>query len=177
MGDSMLQVASHPFVLALEKGILLCDGAMGTLLHERGVPVSACLEAVNLDNPDLVASVHREYIEAGAQIIETNTFGGTGLRLNRYGLAKRVGEVNRRAVEIARGAVRESGESVFVAGAVGPIGVGIPSSEAGDVSLEEARRIFREQVEALLEAEVDLIVLETFPTLAEIRQALAAVRA
>src|SRR3990172_710925 len=99
----MLQVATHPFLLALEKGVLLCDGAMGTLLQERGAPFSACLEAVNLEPPALVASIHSEYIEAGAQIIETNTFGATGLRLNRYGLADRVREVNRRAVELARG--------------------------------------------------------------------------
>ena len=170
-----MQAVSHPFLLALEKGALLCDGAMGTLLHERGVPLSACLEAVNLESPDLVAAIHREYIEAGAEIIETNTFGATGLRLNRYGLADRVKEINRRAVEIAREAAKEEGRSVFVAGAVGPIGVGIPSSEAADVSLKQARRIFREQVEALLEANVDLIILETFPTLAEIREALAAV--
>jgi homocysteine S-methyltransferase len=172
----MLQTASRPFLLALEKGVLLCDGAMGTLLHHRGVPLSACLEAVNLEKPDLVAAIHRDYIEAGAEIIETNTFGATSLRLNRYGLADRVREVNRRAVEIARGAAREAGRTVFVAGAVGPIGVGIPSSEAADLSLKEARRIFREQVEALLEANVDLLILETFPTLAEIREALAAVR-
>jgi homocysteine S-methyltransferase len=172
----MLQAVSHPFLLALEKGVVLCDGAMGTLLHDRGVPLSACLEAVNLENPDLVAAIHREYIEAGAEIIETNTFGATGLRLNRYGLADRVREVNQRAVEIAREAAREAGRTVFVGGAVGPIGVGIPSSEAADVSLKRARRIFREQVEALLEANVDLIILETFPTLAEIREALAAVR-
>jgi methionine synthase I (cobalamin-dependent)/5,10-methylenetetrahydrofolate reductase len=172
----MLQAVTHPFLLVLEKGVLLCDGAMGTLLHERGVPPSACLEAVNLEKPELVASLHREYVEAGAEIIETNTFGGTALRLNRHGLAGRVREVNRRAAEIARNAVKEAGRSVFVAGAVGPIGVGIPSSEAADVSLKQARRIFREQVEALLEGQVDLIVLETFPTLAEIREALAAVR-
>ena len=175
-GDSTLHAVSHPFLLALEKGVLLCDGAMGTLLHERGVPLSACLEAVNLESPDLVAAIHREYVEAGAEIIETNTYGATGLLLNRYGLADRVKEINRRAVEIAREAAREAGRSVFVAGAVGPIGVGIPSSEAADVSLKQARRIFREQVEALLEANVDLMILETFPTLAEIREALAAVR-
>jgi len=172
----VLQAVSHPFLLALERGVVLCDGAMGTLLHERGVPLSACLEAVNLENTDLVAAIHREYIEAGAQIIETNTFGATALRLNRYGLADRVQEINRRAVEIARGAVKEAGRTVFVAGAVGPIGVGIPSSEAADVSLKKARGIFREQVEALLEADIDLVILETFPTLAEIREALAAVR-
>lgn len=172
----MVQAVSHPFLLALEKNVLLCDGAMGTLLHERGVPLSACLEAVNLENPDLVAAIHRDYVRAGAQIIETNTFGGTGVCLNRYGLADRVQEVNRRAVEIARGVANEAGRTVFVAGAVGPIGVGIPSSEAADVSLKQARRIFREQAEALLEADVDLIILETFLTLAEVRQALAAVR-
>jgi homocysteine S-methyltransferase len=172
----MWQTASRPFLLALEKGVLLCDGATGTLLHDRGVPLSACLEAVNLESPDLVAAIHRDYIEAGAEIIETNTFGATSVRLNRYGLADRVREVNRRAVDIAREAATEAGRTVFVAGAVGPIGVGIPSSEAAGLSLKEARRIFREQVEALLEANVDLLILETFPTLAEIREALAAVR-
>jgi methionine synthase / methylenetetrahydrofolate reductase (NADH) len=172
----MLQAVSHPLLLALEKGVVLCDGAMGTLLHDRGVPLSACLEAVNLENPDLVAAIHRDYIEAGAEIIETNTYGATSLLLNRYGLADRVREVNQRAVELAREAARQAGRNVFVAGSVGPIGVGIPSSEAVDVSLKQARRIFREQVEALLEANVDLIILETFPTLAEIREALAAVR-
>src|SRR3990172_2982298 len=114
----MLQVATHPFLLALEKGVLLCDGAMGTLLHERGVPLSACLEAVNLENPDLVAAIHRDYIEAGAQIVETNTFGATSLRLRRYGLADRQRQVNQRAVEIARRAAKESGRTVFIAGAV-----------------------------------------------------------
>jgi methionine synthase I (cobalamin-dependent) len=86
----MLQAVSHPFLLALEKGAVLCDGAMGTLLHERGVALSACLEAVNLESPDLVAAIHREYIEAGAEIIETNTYGATGVLLNRHGLADRV---------------------------------------------------------------------------------------
>jgi homocysteine S-methyltransferase len=113
----MLQAVSHPFLLVLEKGLLLCDGAMGTLLHKRGVPLSACLEAVNLENPDLVSAIHREHVEAGAEIIETNTFGATSLLLNRHGLAGRVKQVNRRAVEIARGAAREAGRSVFVAGA------------------------------------------------------------
>jgi methionine synthase I (cobalamin-dependent) len=122
-----------------------------------------------------VAAIHRDYIQAGAEIIETNTYGATSLRLGRYGLADRVREVNRRGVEIARGAAKGAGRTVFVAGAIGPIGVGIPSSEAANVSLKQARRIFREQAEALLEANVDLIILETFPTLAEIRQALAAV--
>ncbi len=172
----MVRAASHPFLLALEKGVLLCDGAMGTLLHERGVPPSSCLEAVNLENPELVAAVHRDYVDAGAQIIEANTFGATRFRLDRHGLGDRVSEVNRRAVEIARGVVDKAGRAVYVAGAVGPIGVGIPSSDAPDTSLKQARRAFREQVEALLEADVDLIVLETFLTLAEVREALAAVR-
>jgi methionine synthase I (cobalamin-dependent) len=113
----MLQAVSHPFLLVLEKDALLRDGGMGTLLHERGVPLSACLEAVNLESPDLACAIRREYVEAGAEIIETNTFGVTGLLLNRHGLAGRVKQVNRRAVEIARGAAGEAGRSVFVVGA------------------------------------------------------------
>jgi len=113
----MLQAVSHPFLLVLEKGVLLCDGGMGTVLHERGVPLSACLEAVNLESSDLASAVDRDYVEAGAEIIETNTFGAIGLLPNRHGLAGRVKQVNRRAVGIARGAARDADRSVFVAGA------------------------------------------------------------
>jgi methionine synthase I (cobalamin-dependent)/5,10-methylenetetrahydrofolate reductase len=165
---------SHPLLEAIEQGVLLLDGAMGTLLHERGVPASACLEQVNLDNPDLVRFLHVDYIQAGADIIETNTFSANRVLLARHGLGDRTREINARAVDIARRAREQLRSSVFIAGAIGPIGVGVPSG--GDVSLKEARQAFAEQVQALSEAGADLILIETFPTLAEAREALLAVR-
>ena len=174
MASSKAQL-SHPFAEAVQQGVLLCDGAMGTLLHERGVPASECLERANLDNADLVRDLHVEYIRAGADIIETNTFGANGVTLARHGLADRMREINVRAVEAARRAREEAARRpVFIAGAIGPIGVGIPSGE--DVSLKQAHRAFAEQAEALAEGGVELIVLETFPTLAEAREALLAAR-
>jgi methionine synthase I (cobalamin-dependent)/5,10-methylenetetrahydrofolate reductase len=165
---------SHPFTEAIEQGVLLLDGAMGTLLHERGVPASDCLEQVNVENPDLVRFLHVDYIQAGADIIETNTFSANRVLLARHGLGDRVGEINARAVDIARRAREQLRSSVFIAGAIGPIGVGVPSG--GDVSLKEARQAFAEQAQALSQAGVDLILIETFATLAEAREALLAVR-
>jgi methionine synthase I (cobalamin-dependent)/5,10-methylenetetrahydrofolate reductase len=165
---------THPFLAALETRILLADGATGTELHDRGVPASACLDSINLENPDLVQALHEDYIAAGADIIETNTFGANRIKLGRYGLADRVRDVNLRGVAIAREARRSGDREVFVAGAVGPVDVGLPA--AGDVTLQQARRAFREQIEALVEAEVDLLMLETFSTLAETREALLAAR-
>ncbi len=174
MAHSKAQL-SYPFAEAVEQGVLLCDGAMGTLLHDRGVPASDCLEQVNLENADLVRHLHAEYIQAGADIIETNTFGANRVLLDAHGLADRVREINVRAVESARRARDEAARRpVFIAGAIGPIGVGIPPS--GDVSLKQAHRAFAEQAQALVEGGVDLIVIETFPTLAEVREALLAVQ-
>jgi len=158
----------------LERRVLLADGAMGTVLHYRGVPGAACLDEQNLLNPDLVLSVHRDYLTAGAELIETNTFGANRLRLRAFRLGERAREINRRGVELAQEATRECGRQAFVAGAIGPVGVGL--SAGGETTLKQAHKAFVEQAESLLEAGVDLIVLETFPTLAEAREAVLAVR-
>ena len=164
----------HPFLTALEQRVLLADGAMGTLLHSRGVPTSACLEALVLEQPDLVRRAHEEYIEAGADIIETDTFGANRFRLARHGLEGRVRDINFKAARLARDAREIHGHPVFVAGAIGPTGRMLAS--VGDVRPAEVRAAIREQAEALLEGGVDLIILETFPDIAELREAILAVK-
>jgi methionine synthase I (cobalamin-dependent)/5,10-methylenetetrahydrofolate reductase len=166
---------ANPFLAALERRALLADGAMGTLLHDRGVPAAACLDEQSLSNPDLVLAVHQDYLTAGAEIVATNTFGATRIRLRSFGLADQAREINERGVALAREATRNCGRQAFVAGTMGPIGVGLASG--GDVTLQQARKAFEEQARALAEAGVDLIILDTFPTLAEAREAVAAVRA
>ncbi|MCJ7491190.1 MAG: bifunctional homocysteine S-methyltransferase/methylenetetrahydrofolate reductase [Dehalococcoidia bacterium] len=164
----------NAFLRTLDERPLLCDGAMGTLLHERGVPADACLEAISLEDPSLLLQVHSDYIEAGADVIETNTFGANSVKLAHFGLADRLQEINRRAVEIARQAQAQTARPVFVAGAMGPLDVGLPGGES--VTLKKAHVAFHEQAEALIETGVDLIAIETFPTLAEAKEALRAVR-
>ncbi len=163
-----------PFLAALEERVLLADGAMGTLLHARGAPQHACLEALVLDDPDLVRRVHEDYIAAGADIIETNTFGANRFRLARHGLEAKVRDINFRAARLARDAREIHGHPVFVAGAVGPTGRML--ARAADLRPEDVRTAFREQVDALLEGGVDLIALETFPDLLELREAIAAIK-
>ncbi len=165
---------THPFLAALERRVLLGDGAMGTLLRDRGVPASACLDEQNVSNPDLVLAVHREYLTAGAEIIETNTFGANRARLRSFGLAEKVRQLNAQGVALAREATRDCGHQAFVAGAIGPVGVGL--SSGGDATLKQAHRAFAEQTQALIEGGVDLIVLETFASLAEAREAVLAAR-
>ncbi|MBF6601159.1 MAG: bifunctional homocysteine S-methyltransferase/methylenetetrahydrofolate reductase [Dehalococcoidia bacterium] len=164
----------QPFLAALRDRVLLADGAMGTLLHARGVPTTACLDAQVLDQPDIVRRVHEDYIAAGADVIETDTFGANRFRLARYGLAGKVREINFRAARLARDAREISGHPVFVAGAVGPSGRLLGT--VGDIRPEEVRAAFREQAEALLEGGVDVIILETFPDIAELREAVLAVK-
>jgi homocysteine S-methyltransferase len=148
------------------------DGAMGTMLYSRGVYINRCYDELSLREPDLVRDVHRAYLRAGAEVLETNSYGANRVKLTRYGLDSEVRAINARAAELARGV---AGERACVAGAVGPLGLRIepygPTSEA------EAFDLFREQVEGLLEGGVDLIVLETFSDLQEIQQAVKAVHA
>ncbi|MBE3557770.1 MAG: bifunctional homocysteine S-methyltransferase/methylenetetrahydrofolate reductase [Ktedonobacteraceae bacterium] len=162
----------HPLLDLLRQRPVLCDGAMGTLLYTRGVTYEHCFDALNLTQPELVQSIHREYITAGAQIIETNTFGANRARLEAYKLTDRVREINRRAATLAREAREETGLPVFIAGAVGPSGR--PLQAPDEQRLRELRAIFREQIEALQEGGVDLLILETFSSLAELRQAVLA---
>jgi homocysteine S-methyltransferase len=153
---------------------LLADGAMGTVLHGRGVGFDKCFDELNITSPAVVAEVHREYIEAGAQIILTNTFGANRYKLGKHGLEEKLAEINRAGVELARRVVAASFKNVFVAGDVGPLGVRI--APYGRVSREEARAAFAEQVSALAGAGADLIVIETMSDLYEIREAVRAAR-
>ena len=152
-------------------GLHLLDGAMGTLLYERGVFVNVSYDALNLTDPDLVAGIHREYIEAGSEILETNSFGANRVRLSGFGLEERVREINLRAAEIARDA---AGATAAVLGSIGPLGLGLAPS--GPASEPEVREYFREQAESLAEGDVDGFALETFAELHELDAALGAVR-
>ena len=147
------------------------DGAMGTMLYSKGIYINRCYDELNLVAADLVREVHSEYIRAGAEIIETNTFGATANKLQSYGLDSNLREINIRAARIAREA---AGDRIFVAGAIGPLGLRI--EPYGPTSFDEARVMFSEQVAALLEGGVDLFVLETFSDISELRQAISAVR-
>src|SRR6266568_3485072 len=153
---------------------ILFDGGMGTQLYAQGVPYERCFDELNLRQGDLVQAVHRAYIAAGAEVIETNTFAANRVRLAAYGLAGRVRDINFRGVKIAREAREVSGEPVFLAGSVSSIGQ--PLAPVGAITPEEARAIFIEQIEALLEAGVDLLVLETFSSPLELREAVLAAR-
>ncbi|HKG59445.1 MAG TPA: bifunctional homocysteine S-methyltransferase/methylenetetrahydrofolate reductase [Pyrinomonadaceae bacterium] len=151
--------------------ILVVDGAMGTMLYAKGVYINRCYDELNLSNPDLVREIHSEYIRAGADIIETNTFGATAHKLQQYGLEANLHEINAIAARVAREAARER---AYVAGAIGPLGLRI--EPYGPTSFAEARELFKAQAVALLEGGVDLFCLETFSDVSEIRQAIAAVR-
>lgn len=165
-------VNSKTFLQALSDEVLLADGAMGTILHGRGIGFDQCFDELNLTNPAIVADVHREYIEFGAQLILTNTFGANRFKLTRHGLDHKVAAINQAGVELARRAVAASFKDVFVAGDVGPLGVRI--APYGRVSREEARAAFSGQISALNEAGVDLIVIETMSDVHEIREAIRA---
>ena len=157
---------------ALDQRVLVCDGAMGTMLYSKGVFINKSFDALNLARPELVEEVHHEYVRAGADIVETNTFGANRIKLGSFGLAESLVAINAEGARIAR---RAAGERAYVAGSIGPLGIRI--EPWGKTGVDEAREYFREQAAALLEGGVDLFVLETFRDLNEIGAAIDAVRA
>jgi methionine synthase / methylenetetrahydrofolate reductase(NADPH) len=155
---------------------VLADGAMGTVLYARGIFINRCYDELNLSDPGLILAIHEEYLQAGAEILETNTFGANRFRLARHGLAGKVAEINAAGVKLARQAVvhlkdKQAGEA-WVAGSVGPLGVRL--EPLGKTGLDEARAAFVEQIRALVAAGVDLLIVETMPALNEAREALLA---
>ncbi|MGH2443402.1 MAG: bifunctional homocysteine S-methyltransferase/methylenetetrahydrofolate reductase, partial [Chloroflexota bacterium] len=163
----------HPFRERFQSGpVILADGAMGTQLYARGVAFDQCFDAQNLVRPELVEGIHRDYINAGAQLVETNTFGANRIKLATHGLEDAVREINRRGVRLARAAREICGEPVFVAGSVGPTGRAL--EPFGSMSTEELFAVYHEQIAAMLEGGVDLLILETFGDLLEIAQAVRA---
>jgi methionine synthase I (cobalamin-dependent)/5,10-methylenetetrahydrofolate reductase len=153
---------------------LLSDGAMGTQLNNRGVAFDQCFDQINLTQPELVMDIHRAYIEAGSQIIQTNTFGANRYKLAEHGLQEKVALINRAGVVLARQAALESGKEVLVAGDVGPLGVRL--APFGRVQPQQGRQAFAEQIAALAEAGADLIIIETISDLHEVQEAVAAAR-
>lgn len=153
---------------------ILADGAMGTVLHAHGAKFNQCFDELNLTDPALVAEIHREYIEAGSQIIYTNTFSANRYKLAEHGLENKVAEINKAGVELAQRVVSASYKDVLVGGSVGPLGVRL--APYGRVQIEDAKIAFTEQIAALCEAGVDLLVIETFGDLYEIREAVIAAR-
>jgi homocysteine S-methyltransferase len=154
-----------------DEHVYLFDGAMGTMLYSKGVFINKCYDELNLRSPEIVLDVHRQYVKAGAEILETNTYGANRVKLHGFGIEGELRDINMRAAELAR---KAAGDSVYVAGAIGPLGIRI--EPYGPTSLAEARDIFREQAQALRDAGVDLFVCETFANISEMEQAIAAIR-
>ncbi len=155
----------------LQSKIIVADGAMGTMLYAKGIFINRCFDELNLSSPQLVKEIHQEYVRAGAEVVETNTFGSNRVRLGAFGMAEKLRAINEAGVRLARQA---AGEKAFVAGAIGPLGTQI--EPLGPMSFAEARAVFREQAEALINAGVDLILIETFYELNELREAIYAAR-
>lgn len=155
----------------LQSKIIVTDGAMGTMLYAKGIFINRCFDELNLSSPQVVKEVHQEYVKAGAEVIESNTFGSNRLRLGAFGFAEKLVAINHAGVRLAREA---AGERAFVAGAIGPLGA--PIEPLGALSFAEARAIFKEHAEALVSAGIDLLVLETFYDLSELREAIFAAR-
>jgi len=160
------------FLSRIKQSPVLCDGAMGTLLYAKGIFINRSYDELNLSQPDLIRGIHHDYLQAGAEIIETNTFGANSFRLARHSLADKVQDINRSGARLAREAAKSF--DVWVAGSVGPLGTRI--EPLGKTSYQEARDAFREQITALVEGGVDLLILETFGYLEEIHQAMLAAK-
>jgi methionine synthase I (cobalamin-dependent)/5,10-methylenetetrahydrofolate reductase len=160
-----------PFLDAIDERVLVCDGAMGTMLYSKGVFINRCFDALNLTQPEIVSEVHQDYLRAGADVVETNTFGANRIKLRSFGLADKVRDINIAGATLARAAARDR---AYVAGAMGPLGIRI--EPWGKTGVDEAEAYFREQAAALAETGVDLFVLETFRDLNELGAAITAVR-
>ena len=165
---------THPLLDRLAAGPILADGAIGTMLYAAGASLDESFDALNLSRPELVLDTHRAYLDAGADLLETNSFGANRFKLEAFGLADRVREINKKAVRLAREAREITGRPALVAGSVGPTGRTL--APFGVVSPEAVRAAFREQIEALLEGGVDLLVLETIGSLDEMTEAVGAAR-
>jgi len=163
--------AMKPFRERLQTEVIVFDGGVGTYLYEKGIYINTCFDELNLTNPDLVAEVHRDYVNAGADVVETNTFGANRFKLAPHGLEAKVYDINSKGAEIAR---KVAGDNVLVAGSIGPLGVQI--EPIGKLSYDEAKDVFKEQIRGLLDGKVDLIVLETFALVSELIQAIRATR-
>ena len=161
----------RPFLEAIDSRVLVCDGAMGTMLYAKGVFINRSFDALNVTQPELVTSIHQEYVRAGADVIETNTFGANPVKLETFGLTDRLHEINAAGARLARRAARER---AWVAGSMGPLGIRI--EPWGKTGVDEAEAFFKVQAQALLDGGVDLFVLETFGDLNEIAAAIAAIR-
>ncbi len=165
---------THPLIELLHTRTLLADGAMGTLIHEAGVPMGTCFDQLNLSNPDLISSIHRAYLGAGADIIETNTYGANRLKLAEYGLEEQVRNINIKAVKLARDAREVVGRETFVIGSVGPTHTAL--DPLTDAEIEALIPVYTEQISALLEGGVDAICIETISDIREMAIAVNAVR-
>ncbi len=168
----MERISKEDFITILKEQVLVCDGAMGTRLYEKGVFINRCFEGLNLSQPDLVLEVHNEYIEAGAQIIETNTYGANRWKLMSYGLDDKVREINLKGVELAK--MAKGNSNIIIAGSIGPI-----SQVYKKIRLIDEKEIYEafvEQAKALEEGGVDIFIIETFPSLKEIELAIKAVQ-
>jgi methionine synthase / methylenetetrahydrofolate reductase(NADPH) len=156
---------------SLQRDVIVFDGGVGTYLYEKGIYINTCYDELNLTSPDIVMEVHRDYLNAGADVVETNTFGANRFKLAAYGLEPKVHEINLKGAQLAK---KIAAGKILVAGSVGPLGVQI--EPLGKLSYDEARDAFKEQIKGLLDGGVDLIVLETFSLLPELLQAIRAVR-
>src|SRR6201984_384113 len=163
---------ANDFLSRAKQSPILCDGAMGTLLYAKGIFINRSYDELNLSQPELIRGIHHDYLQAGAEIIETNTFGANSFRMARHSLADKVVETNRAGARLARDAAKSF--DVWVAGSVGPLGIRI--EPLGKTSFVEARAAFREQIAALAEGGVDLLILETFGYVEELHQAMLAAR-